>query len=79
MMSSRSEMKRNYPSIASKQKKKKDAMKNTSCISTYFTDPPSELPCTSQNNDKIYCEDVIENIESLYPTKSFPGRHLRNP
>ena len=48
-MSGRSEMKRKYPSGASKRKEKKDAKKNTSRISTYFSDP-SGLPCTSQNN-----------------------------
>ena len=51
-------------------------MKNTSRISTYFSDP-SELPCTSQNNDENISQDAVDNIENLYPTKSLPGRHSR--
>ena len=54
-------MKRKYPSGASKRKKKKDSTKNTSRISTYFSDP-SELPCTSQNNDENISQDAVENI-----------------
>ena len=65
-MSGRSEMKRKYPSGASKRKKKKDATKNTSGISTYCSDP-SELPCTSQNNDENILQDTIENIPENGP------------
>ena len=64
-MSGRSEMKRKYPSGASKRKKKKDATKNTSRISTQFSDP-SELPCTSQNNENI-SQDAVENIPENSP------------
>ena len=56
-MSGRSEMKRKYPSGASERKKRKDDTKNTSRISTYFSDP-NELPCTSQNN---ISQDAVEN------------------
>ena len=65
-MRGQSEMKRIYPSGASKQKKKKDAMKNTSRISTYFNDP-SESPCTSQNNDENILQNAIENIPENSP------------
>ena len=65
-MSGRSEMKRKYPSGASKQKKKKDATENTSRISTQFSDP-SELPCTSQNNDENISQDAVENIPENSP------------
>ena len=58
-------MKRKYPSGASKRKKKKDATKNTSRISTQFSDP-SELPCTSQNNENI-SQDTVENIPENSP------------
>ena len=60
-MSGRSEMKRKYPSGAFKPKKKKVAMKNTSRASTYFNDP-SEVLCTSQNNDENVLQDADENI-----------------
>ena len=65
-MSGRGEMKRKYPSGASKRKKKKDATKNTSRISTYFSDP-SELPCTSQNNDENISQEAVENIPENSP------------
>ena len=65
-MSGLSEMKRKYPSGASKRKKKKDATKNTSRISTYFSDP-SELPCTSQNNDENISQEAVENIPENSP------------
>ena len=65
-MSSRSEMKRKHQPGASKRKKKKDATKNSSRISTYFSDP-SELPCTSQNNDENILQDAVENIPEISP------------
>ena len=65
-MSGLSEMKRKYPSGASKRKKKKDATKNTSCISTYFSDP-SELPYTSQNNAENFWQDAVGNIPENSP------------
>ena len=60
-MSGRSEMKRKHPSGASKRKKKKDAPKDTSRISTYFSNP-SELSCTFQNNDENISQDAVESI-----------------
>ena len=65
-MSGRSEMKRKYPSGASKRKKKKDATKNTSRTSIYFSDP-NELFCTSQNNDENISQDAVENLPENSP------------
>ena len=65
-MSGRSEMKRKYPSGAYKRKKKKDATKNTSRISIYFSDP-SELLYTSQNNDENILQDAVENLPENSP------------
>ena len=65
-MTGRSKMKRKYPSDASKRKKKKDATKNTSRISTYISDP-SELLCTSQNNDENISQAAVENIPENSP------------
>ena len=59
-------MKRKYPSGVSKRKKKNDATKSTSRISTYFSDP-CELPCTSQNNDDNISQDAVENIPENSP------------
>ena len=65
-MIGRTEMKRKYPSGTSKRKKKKDATKNTSRISTFFSDP-SELPCTSQNNGENISQEAVENIPENSP------------
>ena len=65
-MSGRSGMKRKYPSGASKRKKKKDATKNTSRISIYFSDL-SELLYTSQNNDENILQDAVENLPENSP------------
>ena len=65
-ISAGSEMKRGYLSGPSKQKKKKDATKKTSHISTYFSNP-SELPRTSQNNDENILQDAVENIPENSP------------
>ena len=47
-------------------KKEKVCTKNTSRISTYFSDP-SVLPHTSQTNDENVLQDAVENIPENSP------------
>ena len=75
-MTGRSEMKRKYPSDASKRKKKKGATKNTSRISTYISDP-SELLCTSQNNAENILQAAVENIPENSPNDDIV-KHLND-
>ena len=57
-MTDRSELKRKYPSGASKRKKKKDATKNTAGISSYFA---ADDGTRSSSHDEANEREIVDD------------------